>query len=290
LKREKRIARRYFLFTFATAFLFFSTLFLGVMLSVHPEEAEATGIAASIDEDYKPDAEDSLTVLFLGTRTESGEPGVLILARFDPAGTRVPILALHPRTAVLNNGEWEPLAEVYAYGGAAYARDMLKATMSIPIDRYVVMDYEDFLAAAGIIGAVEFELSEALTLEQDGFVTELSAGRQLIDGAKAGALLSDGSGSESLELKARLAAEIVNQRMDIALSAGIDDIFGMIVNRVDTDISYMDFYERKQAAAWLAERKNEPAIPMTPSGSWNAAGTLFTMADTFLAEAALRFG
>lgn len=290
--QDKWMGPRYFLLSFAAAFLSFSLIFLGFMTLWHPKETVTASQPVVEEEAYRPMAADSLTVLFMGTGPEGDAPGLFVLARFNPAGGNVTLAVLPAETAVYNNSAMEPLSEVYRYGGAAYSRDALAMTLGIEIDRYVRMDYNSFLAAAEAVGRVEYILSRELEMKQDGATITLSPGKQLLDGKKVGGLLRSGEGGKeaSLERAGNFIAAIVNQRIDISLTVAVDSVFEKIINVIDTDISYTDYHDRKEAAAYLARTVADPARVIPLSGEWSGNDSLFTLTDTFLAQAAQMLG
>jgi anionic cell wall polymer biosynthesis LytR-Cps2A-Psr (LCP) family protein len=291
--KERATQTRYFFLSFAVAFLSFALIFWGFTTLYHPR-AEAVAVPEEEEaiEAYSPTAAEALTVLFMGTADLEAAPGLYVLARFDPAEGKVPILTLPPQTAVNNNGQMETLTEVYLYGGVGYTRDTLAATLGVTIDRYVRMDTAAFLKAADAVGSVEFDLDSELTLREDGAALVLNAGRQLLDGEKVKAILQteDAEAMPSLELAGRLVAAIVNQRRDIALTVVADTVFERIINLIDTDIAYTDYFDRKAAAAHLAERVEEPAYTIPHAGEWSENGKLYQIPDTFQARIAREIG
>jgi hypothetical protein len=290
--RERVTQTRYFFLSFAVAFLGFALIFWSFTALYHPRAEAVVVPEEEAVEAYSPTAAEALTVLFMGTVDLEAAPGLYVLARFDPAEGKVPILTLPPQTAVDNHGRIESLTEVYHYGGASYTRDTLAATLGVTIDRYVRMDTAAFLKAADTVGSVEFDLDSELTLREDGAALVLNAGRQLLDGEKVRAILQteDAEAMPSLELAGRLTAAIVNQRRDIALTVVADTIFERIINLIDTDIAYTDYFDRKAAAAHLAESADEPAYVIPHAGEWSMADKLYHLPDTFLARIAREMG
>jgi anionic cell wall polymer biosynthesis LytR-Cps2A-Psr (LCP) family protein len=187
----------------------------------------------------------------------------------------------------MNRDKTETLADIYRYGGAEYVRARMAESLGVTIDRYVRMDSLAFVAAADAVGAVEFELPVALTTGGDMPVT-LAAGTQLLDGAMAARIIHfagyDGGELARCAIVADLAAAAVNQRMDIALSAVADNIFRTIVNLIDTDISYADYDDRKEAAIFLAKLGQDPGKPLYVEGAYSDDGMVYTLSDTFVAE------
>lgn len=263
--------------------------FLLLMSAVHPKAPRLDDLEPADGEatSYVPSREEGLTVLFVGISADALDAGTFLLVRFDPAQGSVPIVAFPPETQVRNGEKVESLATIYRYGGAALARDALARTLGVPVDRYVRMDVTSFLAAAAAVGSVEFDLPREIVLEQGGGVTlTLNPGLQLLDGPKAAAIIRyrgyEGGEPERCATLAALTAAVVNQRMDIVLAAAADKIFEVVINAVDTDISYADYDDRKEAAAFLARLGKQPASPIEVAGEYGADGE-YHLSDTFVA-------
>lgn len=290
MNQERRKTYRYFLLSFSIAFLVLSLLFFLLMNAVHPKEPDLTDTEPALGEasSYFPGREEALTVLFVGIGPDGTEGETFILARFDPARGKVPIITLPPETAVRNNERIETLAEVYRYGGADYSRRALAQTLNIDIDRYVRMDIPTFLVAAATVGTVEYNLPQEMVLDNGGAVSiTMSPGKQLLDGQRIVEIFRyekyEGGNLARCRNVSALTAEIVNQRMDIALSTVVDKVFEKLINLIDTDISYADYDDRKQAARFLARMGEDVAQPMEVNGSYNEDKTLYTLSDTFAA-------
>lgn len=281
---------RYFFLSFAAAFLVLSLLFLFLMTTVHPKTPEAFAeLPQEAEPVYTPTAEDALTVLFICNDTGSTTAGGFILARFDPVAGAIPIVVLPPETMVQNRDKTETLGDVFRYGGASYARDALADTLGVPVDRYVRMGESAFVTAANTIGTVEYDLPEALLIrDASGATITMSAGKQLLDGQKALWILThdgyEGGALARCRAAGELVVQIANQRIDIVNSSLLDKVFEKIVNLVDTDISYTDYDNRKQAAAFMAQLEKAPARSLPISGRWNGEQTQLTLSDTFLAQ------
>lgn len=285
-----KVKYRYFFLSFSIAFLTLSLMFLFLMNIVHPKTPEvflAEPETGDVNTAYLPSARDSLSVLFMGVEDDGSACGTFILARFNPASGKVPVAVFPPQTAVKNNGKTESLSEVYSFGGAEYTKNALGETLGVPIDRYIRVRMDSFLACAAAIGSVEFDLPADVTVSRSGAAFTLNKGRQLLDGQKVADIIRYGGYSGGETERCRIAAEltcaIVNQRMDICLSVVVDNVFEKIINLISTDISYTDYYDRKRAAEFLASMSDNPAEPVVLSGEWSEDKKLYTLSDTTVA-------
>lgn len=287
------MAHRYFFIAFAAAFLVLSVLFLFLMLTVHPAAPNSTNQAPAAELElsapYTPEASDCLNVLFIGSESGAAQANSYILARFNPVRGAVPVVVFPPGTLVQNNGRTEPLADVFTFGGADHTRNALSRTLGIPIDRYVRIQSGAFLTCASTIGSIEYKLSKDLVLSRHGRSITLNAGVQYLDGQKVLDIAAYGSEDEIIRchMAGDLTAAIVNQRIDVVESTLIDKIFETVINIIDTDISYPDYDNRREAAVFLARLGKEPAYSLPVSG--HLSDGAFTLSDTFLAQLATAF-
>jgi anionic cell wall polymer biosynthesis LytR-Cps2A-Psr (LCP) family protein len=277
---------RYFLFSFVMALLMWSVLYSFLLNVVHPGTMNTTAAARPEPhrEAFIPEAHHAITVLFMGAGGSHAPPGSYLLARFDPAQGVIALAALPGNMVVQNEGRPETLAEVFAFGGVRYTREIIEKTLGVPIDRHVRLTPESFVNAAAAIGGVEYNLPEALIITQDGTALELREGLQLLDGRRAVQILrhSYPTRTQGLEALTKLTAEIVNQRRDVMLSTMLDSIFERVINAVDSDISYTDYSDRKQAGEYLARLPGGIAHVVSFAGAEENGHII--PADTFVAE------
>ena len=237
---------------------------------------------------YLPTDEDALTCLFIGTDNTGEEASTFILVRFDPAGGKIPVIVFPKETAVLNNGKYQPIDEVFRFGGSLVVREALAVTLGVDIDRYVRMRRDAFITAAGAVGSVEFDLPTELTLDRSGTKMVLSPGKQLLDGQQAAEIIGSGAYKNGERERCRVTGEltsaIINQRMDICLSTVVDGVFEKIINIIATDITNPDYANRKPAAEYLARMQQNPACAIEAAGAYDSDGETFSLSDTFLAR------
>lgn len=285
--RKKR-KLRYFWLSFAMAFFVLSLSFYMLMNAVHPKIPASLSQDVEVEtEPYLPSREEGMSVLFVGVGADGMEAGTFLLARFDPMRGKVPLVVFPPETVVQRGGKSQTLAECFRYGGAGYTRDALGDTLGVTINRYVRMDERSFIVAAGIVGTVEFQLDQPMTLGQSGSMPiTLSKGNQLMDGKTVAQIIGYEGYKDSLErcrVVSGLAETIINQRLDIALSTVVDQVFEKIINLIDTDISYPDYDNRKAAAQFLARLGQDPAVAIQVAGQYSTDQTTYHLTDTFAA-------
>ena len=290
MKNRGETGYRYFFLAFAAAFFVLTLSLFLLMNAVHPRTPPSLLADAALTQEtaYLPEESEKLTVFFAGVSQDGSDAGTFLLIKFDPLSGTIPIIAFPPETTIFNAGKTQTLRECYQYAGAARTRDALAATLGITIDRYVRMDEHAFIIAANAVGTVEYELVSPVKLGASGGMPALlNRGIHLLDGQKAAGILRGENFTSSLERcenTARLAAAVVNQRMDIVLSTVVDKVFEKIINLIETDISYLDYDNRKQAAKFMAKLEKQPAVYLPVAGSFDKDNERFALSDTFIAS------
>jgi LCP family protein required for cell wall assembly len=306
-KTTKQIYRRSFLLSFSLSLLALCSIgvfiirsgkniFLGNAEPVqgladvpYPASESSPGVSPAKESDC-------LTVLFMGVKDEESASNTYLLARFDPINERIPIVSLPPQTMVIKpEGDQtpSPLWETYRYGGRSLAVKSLSHTLGIPIDRYVVVDLKGFQQAAQWIGSVQYSLRYALNYQDAERTIRLTQGLQLVDGQKAIDIITypNYAGGETTrsEITAELAVKIVNDKLELAASPSVDNLFKRIINYIDTDITYKDFETRKASAAYLANRREGSALQLPLDGGWPNARE-YHLSQRFLEQIQTYFG
>jgi len=282
---------KWVLLSFVCALLLWGMLYSFLLNIVHPNTRYAAAMPIrEYIEPLLPTSHDAITILFMGADNRRSPPSTYLLVRFDPANGTAVLTAIPGNMQVLNEGRPESLSQVYTFGGAVFTRNLLAAELGIDIDRFVRLTPESFIASAAAIGMVEFSLPTTITILQDGVSIELGAGRHLLDGRRTLQILMHRFGDESqrLSITASLAAEIIEQRRDVVLSAVIDNIFERIINIVDSDISYADYIHHKPASEYFARLPGPVTHIIDFSGTRD--GDRVAAADTYIAQVRRYFG
>ena len=144
-----------------------------------------------------PPAGDAVNVLLLGTDRRPGESDpsrtdAIIVVRIDPVRQRIAILSL-PRDlmAPIPGYGYARVNAAYAYGSADLARQTVSQLLGIPIDYYIVVDFEGFIKAIDALGGVEVNVEKELydpqfpTMDYGYTVARFLPGPQRMDGATA---------------------------------------------------------------------------------------------------------
>lgn len=131
---------------------------------------------------------DPYYVLFMGTDGREGEDvyrsDTIILARIDPKEKTATLVSI-PRDTRLMMGEhgYQKINAAHAFGGAAYAVQVVENFTGVDISHYVEIDFEGFAAAVDAIGGVEVDVPKLID-DPDAWVY-LEPGVQVLNGDQA---------------------------------------------------------------------------------------------------------
>ncbi len=291
MRKHETLGNKYFYLSFAIAFFLLSVFFLFLTSTIRPKTPQPAGVnnnsIAQESGSFVPTKEHAITVLFIGSNAGITSAESYILVRFDPARGSVPIVVFPPQTMLQYGDKTETLSQIFEYGGVEASRTALSQTLGISVDRYVHMNTDVFVACANTIGNVEYDLPWDVPVEQGGMHIVLHQGKQLLDGKKVADIMGykgyEGGELVRCQLAGNLTAAIVNQRIDIVESTLVDKVFEKIINLIDSDISYLDYDNRKQAAIFLASLRQDPAVSLPVTGIFQNDNAQFYLSDTFLA-------
>lgn len=241
-------------------------------------EASPEQVGASV---YIPRESDDMTLL---TVVESQENrGIFLLVRYNPSKGKIPVVSLPPQMLVESPPSPKTLQELYDTQGITALRSGLEQLLGISIDRHCITSREGFLAIAEKFGPVEFTLEEELALSPQSGGVILGAGKQRLDGQTLLRLMeyqgyAQGE-KERMEMISDLAAQAINQKLELLSGAQGESLFRAAVNQMKTDLSFVDYDARLSSARMMADLKAQPAQALPLEGRYNQAEDLFSLSE-----------
>jgi LCP family protein required for cell wall assembly len=128
-----------------------------------------------------------LNLLVIGSDQRQKEPGradTLMVVFLDPELDRVSVLSIPRDTLAHVPGHGQTkIAHAHAYGGPELAMKAVEELLGIPIDHYLEVNFEGFIAAVDALGGVEIEVDQRMYYPQEGI--NLKPGRQRLNGKDA---------------------------------------------------------------------------------------------------------
>jgi anionic cell wall polymer biosynthesis LytR-Cps2A-Psr (LCP) family protein len=236
--------------TFFSAFLIAAVVF-GAMIALavllRPQDIEQQEAEAA----FAPGKSDAITLLVIGTNTQKTAVRTATLVKFDPEHKKVPVLGLDLRLRATAGGKTDTLAGLYRYGGAKLLMQAVSSLTGLPTDRYVKADAAAMEKMVNLTGGAVLILPGEVKTES--FL--LKAGRQLLTGAQASAFLRQ---EEDPQYAAALVCSMVDRQLTEQTVGALEDVFHHVIDYVETDFSYADYFNRRRALAYLA-KVDQPA-------------------------------
>jgi LCP family protein required for cell wall assembly len=138
-----------------------------------------------------------INILLLGV--DDGDPGnvesprrsdTMIVASINPTDRTVELLSIPRDTRVNIAGRmgYNKITEAYFYGGSDLAVRTVSEFLQIPINNYVVIDWQAFIKIVDILGGVDLKIERDMNYEDpyENLSIHLHKGNQHLDGKKAG--------------------------------------------------------------------------------------------------------
>ena len=150
--------------------------------------------------DKEPEKEEKFTavgrtniaVLGVDQRSEDdGRADTIFVVMYDPKAENIAMLSVPRDTRVRIKGDgWDKINHSFNYGGAKATVSTLENFLGIHIDYYVLVDFKAFENMVDAIGGVELDVEKRMYYEdpwdgENGFIIDLQAGKQLLDGKKS---------------------------------------------------------------------------------------------------------
>lgn len=184
-----------------------------------------------------------INVLVLGVdrRPESEEGGgtrsdTIMLARVEPKTGEIRLLSV-PRDLLVEvaPGREEKINAAYAYGGVEQARGAIEHYTGIPVDHYVVVDFEGFVAAVDAIGGVKVNVEEELPEKH-----HIGLGLQRLNGRKALFYAryrgTEGGDLDRIERQQELVAALRGKALRWRTVKKMPELLEIVGEHVETDL------------------------------------------------------
>lgn len=208
--------------------------------------------------------------------TVSPQPYTFIVMRSQPVDKKITFMGIQSNMLVGRDNK--PVEDVYLSGGDSEVKSTLEYTLGIQIDRYMRFNSESFKKICNILGGANFAVPKGISgLPQ-------SDGEQYLSPEQMSKIISYGgySGGETQRIStvSSLITAMVNQTSGSRISDNLDNVFETIINMVKTDISAVDYNDKKYSIKFMlkysdpddSETRSTRAQFVTPYGTENKSG------------------
>lgn len=209
--------------------------------------------------------EDSHTILFILDTPEERCKSTFVLMRSIPKDKKILFVGLPTNTISLIDGKQASLIDSYERGGAASAETFTESTLGIEIDRYMIFDSEAFIKLCDIIGGVSYAVNVDIAGFEDTSDEQYLNGEQIIT-LLTYPLFADGEVQRAYTASSLISA-MINQADGARLANDFDRNFNTIINMTDSNITAVDYKEKKGAIKTMFERGTSIARFRITSGT-----------------------
>lgn len=196
--------------------------------------------------------EDNHTILFILDEPTNKYSKTFMLMRSIPKDKKIVFVGIPTNTIAIVDDTQQSMASAYENGGASGAVNFTQKIFDITVDRYMKLDSEAFGKICDILGGVTYPVAEDIAgFEGDGSDQYLNS--EQIEKLVTYSLYNDGEIERAYVVSSVFSA-MINQTDGLRISDNLDSSFNTVVNMADTDISAVDYKNRKVAIKGMLER------------------------------------
>lgn len=203
--------------------------------------------------------------------TYSQQPYTFMIMRSEPVDKKMIFMGIPSNMLV---GESNRQAQdIYLDNGTSALSSSIEFTLGIPIDRYMKLSTESFEKLCNILGGVTF------AVPKDVKTITPTDGEQYLSAEQVAEIVSCGSYSggelQRISTVSSLVTAMMNQTSGERIAGNLDNIFNTMINMTESDISAIDYNDRKYAVKFMlkysdpqdSESRSTRAQFITPYGS-----------------------
>ena len=206
-----------------------------------------------VTEKFYPQINDTLVLTAALKNKPDDAPMSFVLCSISPYQNAIKFAVLPPETLVEDAGSFYLAAEVWDNEGPKRGAQALQSAAGITNGKWIELDSQAIVKLGEVVGAIDFTLSEEISLEQGLMV--LPKERQLIDGTKAALLINyngySGKETQRLDMIGELFYQTLVQRAELLNDTLLLKLFETAVNNGDSDLVIADFESRRRALNYM---------------------------------------
>lgn len=196
--------------------------------------------------------DDSHTILFILDTPESKCQSTFMLMRSIPLEKKLLFVGLPANTISVLNGQQASLKDSYSRGGAPSAVEFTENTLGIEIDRYMVFDSNALIKLCDIIGGVSYAVNVDIADLKDTTSEQYLNGQQIFK-LLTYPFFNDGEVQRAYTASSLFSA-MINQADGNRIANDFDRNFNTIINMTKSDITAVDYKEKKIVIKTMFER------------------------------------
>lgn len=215
---------------------------------------------------YTPEKSDSFTLMLILDLGDNGNTrDTFMVLRVVPSAKKYVCVPIASNTLADFGGEKLSVENIYAGNGVVGLKSALESMLGVPVDRYMKMDSTGFQKICDIFGGANFAVPSG--------VKSVKEGMQFLSSVQMQTLINyseyKGGEQQRMIVTGSLVASMLNQTDGERLISLLDENFNTVINIIESDISVVDFSDKKKAITYLLENANESAQLIMPEGKEN---------------------
>lgn len=193
------------------------------------------------------------TFLVLGADKRPGDLGradTMIVGSYDESRERLAMVSLPRDTFTYVAGhDYTKINHAYAYGGVPLTRSTVQQLIGLPIDHYVVVNFQGFMKFIDALGGVEIDAEKRMYyvdpadegMGPNGLVIDIQPGLQRMDGYNTLAYArfrKDAEGDHGrMRRQQQVVQAVVKQLTQPSTFAKIPKLIPTVFNTIETDLT-----------------------------------------------------
>lgn len=199
--------------------------------------------------------EDNHTVLLILDEPEQKCSSTFVLMRSIPKDRRILFLGLPSNTIAIVDDQQQSLKGAYERGGGASAASFISSVMNINVEKYMVFDSESFKSTCDKLGCVNYPVDVEISgMKHDGTLQGLTSEQMETFITYS---LFPGGESERAFRAAHMISYMINGADGVYVSDSADTLFNDVINKVESNITSVDYKNYKEAIKLLFSQKSQ---------------------------------
>ncbi|MBR2282802.1 MAG: LCP family protein [Ruminococcus sp.] len=196
--------------------------------------------------------EDSHTILLVLDEPDKKCSATFVLMRSVPKDKKLMFIGIPTNTIAVIDGRQQKLQSQYDRAGAAAAANFVQEVFDVPVDRYIKLNSEALIKLCDIFGGVTYPVNVGIAgFKSDGSNQYLNA--EQIETLITYSMFPDGEIQRAYTASS-IAADMMNQTDGRRIADNFDNNFSTIINMTESNITSVDYKNRKAAIKSMFER------------------------------------
>lgn len=278
--RKKRNGGKAALVYFVTFSLFFLLIGGGAYIIldryVLTPDNSAEEAQTEISEDL-PTEDDCVTTLFV-LRSDDNEVEGIILSRLMPTEKVLKLVAVAKQTT---DGT-ATLEEIYKANGISSLITSIVSVYSIPIDKYMILNHEGFIAFTELLGGAPYTIPCDMYYRDGDYLISFTAGltEHNLLGEDLLKIMTYPEYPQGVSFNNKMVGDCITNLLNYSASSKsyiqgiLQTAYLTLFNSSETNISAQDFTSYKKWIEYILNNQTTPVIYKIPFGEWDTE--LFT--------------